>query len=162
MSFRDPYQAYTENAVVGSSPLQLVVTLYQTAIRRTQEARECLAAGDIWGRARAITKASNILTELRASLNANAGEVSVNLDRLYRYMQTRLQEAHLKKAAEPLSEVEKLLRELLEAWEQAEATERMRTAGAPTTPAQQYESARSFYRTESFDDAPVESLTLSA
>ena len=114
---RDPYQAYVDNGVVGSSPLQLVIAMYETAIRRTQEARECLGSGDVFGRARAISKASNILTELRLNLNPDANkEIATNLDRLYRYMQGRLQDAHVRKTAEPLNEVEKLLSNLLEAW----------------------------------------------
>jgi flagellar protein FliS len=121
----DLYQAYVENGVVGSNPLQLVIMMYETAIVRTQEARACLQAGDVWGRARAISKAANILSELSASLNPEIGrEIGMNLDRLYHYMQRRLQEAHLKKSAEPLMEVERLLKELLDAWYKAAAAER--------------------------------------
>jgi flagellar protein FliS len=114
---RDPYQAYIENGVIGSDPVQLVVAMYETAVSRTQEARICLESGDVWGRARAISKAVNILTELISSLNPEVnGDMGRNLDRLYHYMQRRLQEAHAKKRSEPLIEVEKLLTELLEAW----------------------------------------------
>ncbi len=107
---RNPYQAYVDNGVVGSDPLQLVIAMYETAITRTREAAVCLKSGDIWGRARAISKAVNILTELIVSVNPEAGsDIGRNLDRLYHYMQRRLQEAHAKKTAEPLVEVEKLL-----------------------------------------------------
>ena len=115
---RNQYHAYVENGIVGADPLQLVVAMYRTAIQRAQEARSCLAAGDAWGRARAISKASAILSELIVSLNPEAGpEIGRNLDSLYHYMQNRLQEAHLKRVAEPLIEVETLLKNLLEAWE---------------------------------------------
>jgi flagellar protein FliS len=114
---RDLYQAYVDNGVVGSDPLQLVVAMYETAILRTREARMCLESGDVWGRARSISKAVNILTELISSLNPEVGgDIGRNLDRLYHYMQRRLQEAHVTKKAEPLLEVEKLLTQLLEAW----------------------------------------------
>jgi flagellar protein FliS len=114
---RDLYQAYVDNGVVGSDPLQLVVAMYETAILRTREARMCLESGDVWGRARAISKAVNILTELISSLNPEvSGAIGPNLDRLYHYMQRKLQEAHVTKKPEPLVEVEKLLTQLLEAW----------------------------------------------
>lgn len=109
--------------------MQLVVALYETAIRRTLEARSCLESGDTWGRARAISKAGRILAELKTALNPEAGDIGRNLDRLYRYMQRRLQEAHVKKTAIPLEEVETLLRQLLEAWHKvADAEEAKRPA----------------------------------
>jgi flagellar secretion chaperone FliS len=134
---RDPYQAYVENGVLGSGPVQLVITMYEAAITRTQDAIACLESGDVWGRARAISKAGNILAELIASLNPEVGrDIGINLDRLYHYMQRRLQEAHFKKTVEPLIEVEKLLKQLLEAWYKVAEAER---AAAPV-PARQNEA----------------------
>ena len=161
--FRDPYQAYVDNAVVGSNALQLVVAMYETAIQRTQEARICLETDDIWGRARAITKASNILTELRASLRPEAGEIAGRLGRLYRYMQKRLQEAHIKKSVQPLAEVEKILRNLLEAWQKAEARER----AAKAAPAQILDTGRatdkfSPYEKGGLPALPARTMALSA
>ncbi len=119
---RDPYQTYIDNRVVGSNPLQLVVAMYERAIECTQEARSCLESGDVRGRARAISKSVNILAELIASLNAEVGSaIGQNLDRLYHYMQRRLQEAHLKKSSHALTEVEGLLKNLLTAWYKVEA-----------------------------------------
>lgn len=121
----DPYKAYIENGVLGSNPLQLVITMYETAIARTQQARECLEASDVFGRALAISKAANILSQLIVSLNPDVGgNIGVNLDRLYHYMQRRLQEAHLKKTVGPLIEVEKLLKDLLGAWYKVADAER--------------------------------------
>jgi flagellar protein FliS len=126
---RDPYQAYIHNCVVGSSSVQLVVAMYETAIRRTQEAQACLESGDVWGRARAVSKAGKILTELIVSINPEVeSDLGPNLDRLYRYMQRRLQEAHAEKKAEPLVEVEKLLRQLLEAWHKVAEAEACATS----------------------------------
>lgn len=132
---RNPYQAYADNDVVGSDPLKLVLAMYETAIEFTQEARNCLESGDIWGRTRAISKASRILTELIVSLNPNVGtEIGQNLDRLYHYMQGRLQEAHVKKAAEPLLEVETLLKNLLDGWYKVAETTRHEITQANEVP----------------------------
>ncbi len=128
---RDPYRAYVDNGVVGSSPVQLVVAMYEAAIARTADAKACLESGDIWGRARAISKASAILMELMASLNPGVNsDIPRNLNRLYQYMLRRLQEAHLKKAVQPLDEVQNLLRRLLEGWYKVAEAERRQTDSA--------------------------------
>jgi flagellar protein FliS len=158
----NPYQAYVENGVLGSDPLQLVIMMYETAIVRTQEARACLETGDVWGRARAISKAVNILSELIASLNPEVGcDVGMNLDRLYQYMQRKLQEAHMKKTAEPLKEVEALLKQLLDAWYKVAETERKTTA-SPVASEWQHEHTIANYGIYSFEAEPCERLALSA
>jgi flagellar protein FliS len=123
LSDSNPYQAYTEGAVGGNSPLRLVVALYEGALESTRRAAGCLAAGDIWGRSKAVNKTIAILSELLASLDVEkGGDIAQNLKRLYSYMQTRLLEAHTRQAAAPLAEVEKLLGTLLEGWHEAAET----------------------------------------
>ena len=113
----NPYAAYSESSMVGASPLQLVTRSYEGAIGAVQQAQQCFASGDIMGRSKAITKAVSILTELMISLDhQKGGEISLNLKRLYSYMQQRLLAAHTQKTAEPLIEVVGLLSNLLEAW----------------------------------------------
>lgn len=114
----DLYQAYTEVSVVGSNPIRLVTMLYEGAISACQEIERCFESGDIWGRSKAVTKAVNILTELLLSLNyEKGGEMAANLKRLYSYMQCRLLEAHTRKDRAIPKEVERLLFQLLEAWQ---------------------------------------------
>jgi flagellar secretion chaperone FliS len=119
MMSTDPYQAYAEGSILGSqNPMQLTIALYEAGIRKVQEAKRCLEVRDIMGRANAITKAIAIIGELEASLNPEpeARELTENLARLYKYMQQRLSEANLKQAAEPLVEVEGLLKTMVEGW----------------------------------------------
>lgn len=113
----DPYHAYVEGSVLSSDPIRLVVALYEGAVESTAQARRCLENGDIWGRAKAVSKAVNILTELLVSLDAKkGGEIATNLARLYNYMQRKLMEGHARKSTAAFEEVEKLLRTLLGAW----------------------------------------------
>lgn len=131
-NYDDPYQAYVEGSVFSSDPVRLVVALYEGACDAARQARECLESGDIWGRAKAVSKAVNILTELLTSLDhSKGGEISVNLARLYNYMQRKLMEGHAKKSASAFEEVENLLKTLLKAW-YVVAEERN---GAPRLPA---------------------------
>lgn len=119
------YQAYIQNNLLGSHPLDLVTALYEGAIEATQDAARCLKTGDVWGRSKAVSKATNILTQLLVSLNhEKGGTLSRNLKRLYAYMQSRLIEAHANKSEKPLEEVERLLTTLLEAWRVVAAKER--------------------------------------
>jgi flagellar protein FliS len=99
--------------------MQLIVMLYEGGISAVQEAIRCLESREIMARAKAITKAHNILAELQISLRTDTAEtkaVSDKLSQLYAYMQKRLLEAHLKQTREPLAEVEGLLRTMLEGW----------------------------------------------
>jgi flagellar secretion chaperone FliS len=117
VSFSDPYGAYVEGSVFSGNPLGLVIALYEGTIQAIGRARQSLSANDPWGRAKAISKAVELLTELLISLNhEEGGEISTNLKRLYSYMQCRLLEAHAQKTAAPMDEVERLLETMLEGW----------------------------------------------
>ena len=118
--FTNPYEAYEQSGVMTSqNPVQLVIALYEGGISAAQEAKRCLEAHDIMGRAKAITRGMNIVSELQYSLNreqAETKEMSGNLSQLYTYIQQRLLESNMKQVAEPLVEVEGLLRTMVEAW----------------------------------------------
>jgi len=75
---------------------KLVRMLYQAASAAVREARRHLASGAIAERARSITKAGEVLTELTGSLDHRCGgEISARLSELYGYMNSRLTEAHV-------------------------------------------------------------------
>ncbi len=117
MSSDYAYQAYVEGTVLSGNPVEMVIALYEGAIEAVARAKNCLATGDIWGRSKEISKAVKILTELLVSLDhRRGGEISLNLKRLYSYMQCRLLDAHALKSEEHLSEVERLLLNIMEGW----------------------------------------------
>lgn len=65
----------------------------------------------------AITKAQLLIGELQNSLDFHrGGQLSEQLAGLYRYMVSRLGEAHFKQSEEPLENVENLLGTILESW----------------------------------------------
>jgi flagellar protein FliS len=113
----DPYGAYVEGSVFNENPLGLVIALYEGTIQAVGRARQCLSGNDAWGRAKAISKAVELLTELLMSLNhKEGGDISANLKRLYSYIQCRLLEAHAQRAQAPMDEVEQLLETMLAGW----------------------------------------------
>jgi flagellar protein FliS len=108
---------YLESRVLTADPLELVHILYEHTLTMVQDAREYLAAGDIPGRGKAISRAIAAVDELDGSLDRQTGgPLSRNLAALYQYMRLRLLTANLQQQDAPLAEVEKLLRTLDEAW----------------------------------------------
>ena len=66
-----------------------------------------------------LLKAQAILTELQNGLNMEVGgEFARTMHRLYDYHNSRLLEANVRKQVEPVIEVERLVRELRDAWAQ--------------------------------------------
>jgi flagellar protein FliS len=109
--------SYLQTQVKSSSPLELVVMLYDAAIRSTIAANDALVRRDIPARRAAMSKAMAIVGELQGSLNMEqGGKVAEELDRLYTWMTERLVEATVKQDPAPVQEVRKLLETLRGAW----------------------------------------------
>ncbi len=114
--------AYRRQQVETASPGQLIVMLYDGAIRSCQAAQEAIARQDRDSAARHLLKAQDIVAELMSCLNVAAGgEMGVKLLQLYEYMYRRLVHANVQKDAAAVEEVEGLLAGLREAWAQAAA-----------------------------------------
>jgi flagellar secretion chaperone FliS len=111
---RDPY---LESRIMAADSVELIHILYEHALTQVQSARLAVAAGDIIGRSKAVTKALAAIGELEGSLDHKAGgPISQNLARLYQYIRKRLSDANAKRDNGALGEVESLLRTLDEGW----------------------------------------------
>jgi flagellar protein FliS len=132
-------RTYRANAVLTASPGQLVLMLYDGALKSLGMAREAFGqAADDPRRIETINtqllKAQAIINELQGGLNMESGgEFASTMHRLYDYHNHRLLQANMRKDVAPVIEVERLLRELRDAWaqmlsQQAEggSTERIR------------------------------------
>lgn len=118
-----PYaRAYQTQSILTASPGQLVLLMYDGALRFMNQARAAFALPEdnlsrIQSINTALLRAQAVIAELRANLDLKAGgELAANLDRLYDYHLRRLQEANLRKDEAPLAEVERLVRSLREGW----------------------------------------------
>lgn len=116
-------RTYRANSVLTASPGQLVLMLYDGALKAMALAKEAFASPDTTRRIENINsqllKAQAILTELQNGLNLDAGgEFARTMHRLYDYHNRRLLEANVRKQIEPVIEVERLVRELRDAWAQ--------------------------------------------
>jgi flagellar protein FliS len=127
------HDAYLEGRILAADGMELVRLLYQGCSDAAREARRRLAEGDIAARARAISKAYDILAELVNSLDRDrGGEIAERLAALYDYMQRRLLEANARQEDAPLAEVVGLLATLAEAWQGVQ--EQMRPAVPESNP----------------------------
>src|SRR4051794_38624400 len=87
-------QEYQKGAVNGASPLQLVVMLYDGALRFMEAGKFAMASKDLDKQNHNLKKAQSIISELMACLDMNqGGEVATNLMSLYNYTILQLVEA---------------------------------------------------------------------
>jgi flagellar protein FliS len=117
-------RTYRANAVLTASPGQLVLMLYDGALKALALARDAFTRPEDDSRRIAtineqLLKAQAIINELQSGLNMEAGgEFARTMHRLYDYHNRRLFEANLRKQEAPVIEVERLVRELRDAWAQ--------------------------------------------
>jgi len=115
-------RTYRTNAVLTASPGQLVLMLYDGALKALAIALDAFAQPEEDVRRietinAQLLKAQAIVRELQSGLNFEAGgEFAQTMNRLYEYHHRRLFEANVRKQPEAVREVEKLIRELREAW----------------------------------------------
>jgi len=103
--------------VATQTPGQLIVMLYEGAIRFLHQAIAAIEAGDHKEKARLIGKATDIIAELNCSLDVEAGgEVAANLRSLYNFSLRHLHEAILKSDPQMVRDVIACLAELNEGW----------------------------------------------
>lgn len=118
MALLNPYQQYQQNAILNASPEQLLLMLYNGAVRFINQACSCLDKKDIPGANNAIIRAQDIIIYLRDILDMNY-EIAKPLYSLYEYMYRRLVEANIKKDKLILLEILKIIEDLRNTWAEA-------------------------------------------
>ncbi|MFC5528956.1 flagellar export chaperone FliS [Cohnella yongneupensis] len=110
----NPYQKYQQAAVQTSGP-QLVLMLYDGAIKFVRAGIESIEERKPEKANTNLQKAQRIIHELIASLNFDY-EISNNLVLLYEYMIRQLIQANSRKDVVPAREVMNYLVDLRETW----------------------------------------------
>ncbi len=109
--------AYQDNAVTTQSKGRLIVMLYDGAIRFLRLAIKEIENNNHEAKGRYINKAIDIINELNAVLDMDAGgEIASNLRKLYIFMINRLSQANVKCDAQLIRDVIKLMEELNQSW----------------------------------------------
>jgi flagellar protein FliS len=114
------YAQYRMVTTQTGGPGDLLLQLYQAAIRNLGQARTAIENGDVADAHHHLVRAQEIIGELKRTLDhERGGEIAERLAALYLYMHQRLIFANVHKDIEPVDEIRGLLRQLLAAWQVA-------------------------------------------
>jgi flagellar protein FliS len=127
---------YQRNQVLNASPEQILVMLYDGAIRFSRQAMQALDVGDHKTQAEKISRTMAIVSEFSNTLDFEVGgQIATDLDALYSYMIRELTKANVKNDRQALETVEDLLAGLRETWVEAIEVNRQATSQSSVTDA---------------------------
>ncbi len=119
---------YMRSQVETASQTQLVLMLYDGAIRFLSLGREKMLQKDLEAKNTFLVKGQRIIGELMSALDhSQGGDVAANLHRLYAYMLQKIVEANLQDDPKMVGEVIDLLRELRASWEEVDRKNSLKT-----------------------------------
>ena len=120
---------YRQTQTSTATNTQLVVMLYDGAIRFLSIAQSRMSKQDLEIRHRNLLNAQRIISQLMASLDfEQGGEVAANLQRIYIYMLRELWAANRHDKVEPITEVIAELRILRESWATLDEQQKLKMA----------------------------------
>ena len=115
---------YQDMKVQTASPAQIMIMLYDGAIRFSLQAKKKIEEKDFEGKGDFISKTQAIIDELMNSLDFTiAPDLCTNLQKLYIYINERLTHANIQLDPEAMDEVIQLLNTLRDGWKQALASD---------------------------------------
>jgi flagellar secretion chaperone FliS len=109
-------QAYTEASVLTASREQLVVMLYDGALRFLRQSAESMRAGNRELARTRMRSAEAIIDELNWTLDMSYGDIPRDLRRIYLFSKRQLVRANLEQQPAMIEGVARLLAELRDAW----------------------------------------------
>jgi flagellar protein FliS len=140
LAYTNQVSAYRETRVKTASQGQLVIMLYDEAVKQLDRGLELLHLdstgkkdpGRIERIGKAILKAQEIFTELMASLDfERGGEIAKNLFSLYSWFNQELLAANMQKDLRRITVVRNMVYELRGAWAQIASKNPGETANRP-------------------------------
>lgn len=113
-------QQYKQNSIETASPEQILLMLYDGAIRFTRQAIAASEQQDQMTKLGRISKVFAIIVEFSNTLNHDiGGEIAADLDGLYQFMLRELSNARTETDEKSLHVVEGLLVDLRTTWGEA-------------------------------------------
>ena len=108
---------YQQQALVGATGMELIIALYDGAIRFLYRAAQCVEEGDVRGRRLAVHRALDVLMYLQARLRPDqGGSTAQSLSDFYAAMFTMALEASHYESVEQFHEVIVCIRNVRDAW----------------------------------------------
>jgi flagellar protein FliS len=124
LAYTNGLSAYRETRVKTASQGQLIIMLYDEAIKTLDRGLELLGAngskkdpGKIEDINKCILKAQEIITELTVSLDfEQGGDIAKNLFALYTWFNKELLEANINRNTQQITVIRNMINELRDAW----------------------------------------------
>jgi flagellar protein FliS len=111
---------YRHTSIATANRGQLLIMLYEVAIKNLKKASDAIQKSDVNLKGRAIVKVHDVLNELLNSLNFDVDSVIPrDLERLYNYMIEQLVKANVENSVETIDFIRKILEDLLVSWKLA-------------------------------------------
>lgn len=108
-----------QTSIMDADPHRLIQLLFDGAMQNMSAARGFIERNDIENRNARINKAIEIVGGMRSFLDKEkGGEVAVNLERLYEYIEYRLFLANMQNSGEFVDECIGLLKQVKTAWDE--------------------------------------------
>jgi flagellar protein FliS len=142
MAYTNALSAYRETRVKTASQGQLIIMLYDEAVRQLDTGLDLLGRnlpekkdpGSIERISRAILKTQEIITELMVSLDFDqGGEIAKNLFALYTWFNHELLEANIHQDLKQITVIRGMICELRSAWSEIIAKNTAEGIGRPSS-----------------------------
>ena len=107
---------YLAERVLNASPVELTAMLFDACVGSIKLAIRLHEAGEHVAALPKLTKAQDIVLELRSTLNHEAGELASNLDALYTFAWSQLFQAGVKRDTKAAKAALEVVEPLQQAW----------------------------------------------
>jgi flagellar protein FliS len=115
----NPYQKYKNTSVLSASKEQILLMLYEAAIKFTKLSVQAIEKNNIAERGKNIMRAYDIVAELQVSLDHKVGgDLPMQLDQLYTFVLDQYTKANISGDAEALRAATKVLENLYASWKE--------------------------------------------
>ena len=116
----DPRRTYQDNAVLGASPIELVVILYDLAIEDMRRAVAAMKNGEVEVRSAGVGHALMVLNQLQGTLDFEHGGASAKqFEQFYNLIRAKLLEAQMRGSSDLMQQQIRLMSEVRDCWIQA-------------------------------------------
>ncbi len=113
------YNIYKNNSVTYSSKEQQLLMLVDGAVKFAKRGKFAIQEKNIQEAHNNIMKTHAIFTELKVTLDTNAGEWAENLFQVYTFINKRLIAANIKKDEQIMDEAIRLIESIRDLWHEA-------------------------------------------
>lgn len=117
---RNPYSQYANNKIMGASPAELTLMLYEGIIKFCNQAKLAIESKNVEKAHNSIVRAEQIIAYLQDTLDMKY-PVAKDFNNVYNYLLLRLRDANMQKNSDILDEVLTHIRTMRDTWKKVMA-----------------------------------------